>query len=410
MEQQSKNFLALIRSYMIRTEASLNQPDWEAILKLASSHNIVPLIYESARSLPAFKTASGELQSAFSETALYQAGLQITKTEEFFRLYSRFAAEGLYPVVLKGLVCRSLYPHPELRGSSDEDLWIFREKLPAVHRLLTMEGYILHPSAQTPESLQELTYSTPLLELDLHLDPFGTARASRQRMEEVFSVSPRDAVPVEIEGHTIFTLPPTEHYLYLFLHLYKHFSEGGVGIRQLLDLFLFEQAYSSQMDWDRIHSAILRLGTEGLYATVLMIGQHEFGFSLHAFLPASFPPDPDTLEALTEDLLESGCFGNSARYQQLSGTYVYASSGKNRFPGKKLLLLLFPPVRRLRVRYPFLKKRPWLLPAAWLIRLFRFAGETFLGDLSLAHKSADRGKRRLHLMEQLRLKKDSKTP
>lgn len=407
MEQQSKNFLSLIRSYLTGTKASLSHPDWESILTLSRLHNIVPLVYESARLLPDFASAPLLVQNAFLENTLYQAGLQISKTQEFLRLYDIFSGEELHALVLKGLVCRTLYPQPELRGSSDEDLWISREEFPSFHKLLVREGYVPCQPVTDDDRFQELTYSSPLLEIDLHLNPFGTSRVSRQKMEQIFSDSSNASIPMEIEGHIIYTLSPTEHYLFLFVHLYKHFLEGGVGIRQLLDLFLFEQAFSGQLDWKRIHTAIFQLEADVLYTSILALGQEHLGFSLHPFPSTSPMPDSETLDALMEDLLESGCFGNSARYQQLSGTYAYAASTGKRSLGRTLLRVFFPPVKRLRDRYPFLRRSPWLLPAAWLIRIFRFTRESILADKHLIAKSTRRGRKRLQLMKQLQLKKDA---
>lgn len=409
MEQQPKNFLALIRHGLHQTSAELTDPDWNEIYELSKLHNMVPLIYESARSLSEFADAGPEIQNAFLQTTLYQAGIQMTRTEEFFRLYELFSQSGLRPLVLKGLVCRSLYPQPELRGSADEDLWIRPEDLDTYDAVLTDQGYHCEDPDPDLNTIQEVTYASPLLELELHINPFGTTTASRRQMNQVLADPAEHSMAMELDGHTIFTLAPTNHYLFLFVHLYKHFTGSGVGIRQILDLMLFEQAYSAQIDWDRIHTAVSRLGTEVLYAAVLEIGRDYLGFSLRQPVgPLQFP-DSDALDALTEDLLESGCFGNSALYQRFSKIYVYARSEGTEFPGEKLLLLLFPPASLLKTKYPFLNRKPWLLPAAWCMRVFRFLRD-LSKDHSLIKHSTKRGLKRLKLIKKLTVKNDPKTP
>src|SRR5699024_9215460 len=107
-------------------------------------------------------SADSRVQSAFLQTTLYQAGMQMTRTEELFRLWDLFEERGLRPLILKGLICRSLYPKPELRGSADEDLWIRKEDLPAYHQLLTEQGYICQDPDANLDTIQEVTYEGPL--------------------------------------------------------------------------------------------------------------------------------------------------------------------------------------------------------------------------------------------------------
>ena len=183
-----------------------------------------------------------------------------------------------------------------------------------------------------------------------------------------------------------------------------------MGIRQFLDLLLAERAWGESLDWDRIHSAIAGMGAEPLYAAVLEIGRKYLGFSPVPRLAPETVPDSSALDGLMEDLMESGAFGNSSRFQRLSAAYIYASTEGKGSPVRRLFLLLFPPAVRLSSRYPFLNRRPWLLPAAWTMRIFRFAKELLLSDHTLVRRSARRGQKRLDVMKKLGIKSDLKNP
>ena len=51
-----------------------------------------------------------------------QTAAQIRRTQAFAAVYQDLLIQGIRPVVVKGLVCRELYPSPEQRISGDEDL------------------------------------------------------------------------------------------------------------------------------------------------------------------------------------------------------------------------------------------------------------------------------------------------
>ena len=44
-------------------------------------------------------------------------------------LFDKMRQNGLTPLIVKGIVCRDLYPNPDLRTSNDEDLYIPRDQL-----------------------------------------------------------------------------------------------------------------------------------------------------------------------------------------------------------------------------------------------------------------------------------------
>lgn len=397
MEKQTQNFLNLVSSFVWDTTADVKDADWKILFHLAKIHNLIPAVYHAAYRLPAFSEASNSVKKQFMESSLYQSGAQYMRTQEFLSVYDEFAENGIHPRVLKGLICRSLYPNPDMRISCDEDLWITREDLPICDRILRSRGYQPDLEDITPllDTIQEATYSNHTLTLELHMDhPFGTDDSVRLKMNQIFENSYNQTMCVSIQGQRIYTLSPTEHCLFLFTHLYKHFLYGGVGIRQILDLLLFLNRYENEIDFDRINSAVILLEGETFYAAVLEIGRRYLGFSNLKSPGIS----PDTAPLL-EDLIESGCFGNTSRFQRLAATFVAADSIHKNTGKPQILTLLFPSAPRIYHNYPFLVKRPWLVPAAWVMRIFKFVKELLLSDRKLAAKSIRRGKKRTEILK-----------
>ena len=66
-----------------------------------------------------------------------------------------------------------------------------------------------------------------------------------------------------------------------------------------------------------------------------------------------------------------------------------------------LLQSLFPPVRQLEGQYPYLKKSPWLLPAAWTARLARYGAEVLRREDSDAAETLRIGRERTELLRKL---------
>lgn len=399
MNLQAQNFFSLLRAFLHGETAQLTDPDWDEIYLLARKNNLAPAVCDAALTLPEFSAAPQHIRDKYLHTLIAQSGAQLLRTESFFAVYQEFLNRGIRPLVLKGIVCRSLYPKPELRLSCDEDIWIPAESLLESDRILRNSGYTPAVTCESVniETVQALTYTGPSLTIELHIHPFGTSKEILRKMNRLFEDAFATAMMVEIEGQTIYTLNETDHYLFLFAHLYKHFLGTGVGIRQIADLLLFGQKFHNRIDFKRVHKAVSSLGGTSFYRTVLAVGAEYLGF--HGIRSRS---PKEELDLLMDDLLESGCFGNETRAQQLSSVYISVRNITGKGRQRSLHSLFFPSIQKIAPRYRFLYRFSWLLPAAWIMRIAHFARELLFENRHLLFDTVSRGRRRVKLFRKYR--------
>lgn len=50
--------------------------------------------------------------------------MQTMRTNEFLELNKKLHAAGVRPLVVKGIICRNLYPQPDYRRFGDEDVLV----------------------------------------------------------------------------------------------------------------------------------------------------------------------------------------------------------------------------------------------------------------------------------------------
>ena len=123
MERVQQIFLKILGSAVkgeeIHALPELTQQDADALFMLAKLHRVLPLVYHTVYAAPQLGDTA-----AIRSAVRRQVMLQAMKTAEFLELYERFRAEGIAPIVVKGMHCRGLYPQPDLRLSDDEDILI----------------------------------------------------------------------------------------------------------------------------------------------------------------------------------------------------------------------------------------------------------------------------------------------
>ena len=388
------DFFTLIRHYFHQTPCLFSNPDWEKIYELAKNHHILPLIYEAARTLPEFQQASPSLQRNFQSQAIGLIVGQQTRTDFFLETYGHLTKKGLRPLILKGLICRLLYPQPDCRPSSDEDLWIDPKDFPLYDSILKTCGYHCVLEQVSPSMLknaQTINYEHPLLTLELHINPFSTKSDTHKAMNRIFSQALSQAHTLHYNGQTLYTLSPTHHCLFLFVHLYKHFLSAGAGIRQLLDLCLFQQAYQEEIDQTVVDAGIRSLKLTTFYAALMKIGRDTLGFSS---LPQK--SSPDTRPLLLE-LVDAGCYGSHSDTRRYSSVFTQATLHPSAIKGPlHFLSILFLPFSSMCILFPQLSHRPWLLPFFWIKRWKRIGRQMLHGNIHLM-QSYQTGKNRIRL-------------
>ena len=334
---------------------------WE-LTRLAHIHSVLPMVAETV--------CTDNQEAAMSRLARQQTIRQAQRTADFLLLYEELVERGLHPTVIKGVVLRSLYPQPEQRPSTDEDLLVSDAEYPAIREALVACG--LHVDGDPVPDAEEITYRDESrgLYLEIHRRLFAEDSDAYGDCNAPVEGALLRTVTVEIEGTMIRTLAPTDHMLYLICHAYKHVLHGGVGIRQVCDMGMFTQRYGTEIDWPHVVSACEALHIRRFAEALFAIGEQYLGLDA----PEVFDGTDVDVVPLLEDMLSGGVYGaediNRLHSSTLTLDAVAADRGGRRRGGA--LHSVFLPAKDLSGRYIYLRKRPWLLPVAWTERIWGY--------------------------------------
>lgn len=362
-----------LRSTPAPSEWNYTSDEWCALLQASAAQNLLPLVYETIYGCPSYKTLEKTVRDQYRDKALQLATRQIVQNNEFLTLLLHAQRAGLEPIVLKGAVVRSLYPMPMLRPSVDEDLLVDPAETEAYHRFLLSEGLFADDPDADLSQAQELSYhkeNSPTY-IELHTSLFPPDSAAYGDCNALFAGALERTVTVQIEDVPVRTLAPTDHLLYLICHAYKHFLHSGVGIRQVCDIGMFTKSYGGEIDWHRVVSACQSIRIQQFAAAIFRITEGYLGFAM----PTAFAPFDVDESDLLEDILSGGLYGTADINRLHSSTMTLEAvtaekTGRHR---SGMLHSVFLPAKDLSGRYPYLRRHPWLLPAAWVQRLWGYA-------------------------------------
>ncbi|MBE6976544.1 MAG: hypothetical protein E7439_05035 [Ruminococcaceae bacterium] len=340
--------LTLLRSAV--TCQSLPVPEGfslEEAMPLIRGHHMITAIYDGAvrcgidRKNPA-------MQRLF---AGYVKALQVSEGQmaELARLFEAFEAEGIEYMPLKGSRIKYLYPKPELRMMGDADVLIRLEQYGKIIGIMRALGY-----ADKGESDHELIWQNPGLYLELH------KRVIPSYNEDYHAYFGDGWQLAKVKDGCRWSMTPEDEMVYLFTHFAKHYRDGGIGCRHILDLWVYLRA-NPKLDHSYVMAELekLQIATFYQYIRELIAYWFEDGqgderlefMSDYVFASGSWGKMEDRIRSITLREEKRSALG-------LKGKFAY---------GWKLM---FPSAKVLERKYTILQKAPWTLPAVWLVRPF----------------------------------------
>lgn len=386
-------FLYIAKSAISGGDLPAEKVDWPAIFTLANQQKLLPILFEAVRKTPAAEE-NAALFAVTKQQVIRQVLNQTVRSAEFSDLYHKLRSAGLHPIVVKGQLCSRLYPLKDHRISADDDLYISDAEFMACHEQLLANGLTTDTPTDELATADEVSYTkngSPLY-IELHRHLFDSAEDAHDELNHFFT----DLKPVETDG--FLAMPPHEHLLYLLLHAYKHFVRSGIGLRQFCDIGLWARAYHGEIDWQRLHEQCESVHAATFAAAAFRIARDYLDIEFD--LPAPWDGSID-VEPLLHDTLCGGVYGSNDLTRLHSSTVTLNAVKASRTGEKSSVLsTVFPKREYLEHRYPYLKKRPYLLPVAWAQRIAHYAGEKKTGADSSASGSIKLAKERIELMKQ----------
>ena len=385
-------FLHIAKAAISGGDLPAEKGGWPAIFTLANQQKLLPILFEAVRKMPAAEE-NAALFAVTKQQVIGQVLNQTVRSAEFSDLYHKLRSAGLHPIVVKGQLCSRLYPLKDHRISADDDLYISDAEFMACHKQLLANGLTTDTPVDELATADEVSYTkdgSPLY-IELHRHLFDSSEDAHDELNHFFA----DLNSVEIDG--FLAMPPHEHLLYLLLHAYKHFVRSGIGLRQFCDIGLWARAYHGEIDWQRLHEQCESVHAATFAAAAFRIARDYLGIEFD--LPAPWSEVVD-VEPLLHDSLCGGVYGSNDLTRLHSSTVTLNAVKASRTGEKSSVLrTVFPKREYLERRYPYLKKRPYLLPVAWVQRFAHYASEKQSGTDNSASGSIKLAKERIELMK-----------
>ena len=350
----------------------MEQEQWQELMELAHAQHMTPMLVEAVYTSAAFRMLPEEIKWQARKQARQQVFAQIGKDRVLYELLGAMEKAKVPVLVMKGAVCRSLYPLPEARPSSDEDLLVPPEAFERAVEVLRKKDFRTEQEDIPDDAYEVGFFSSEGMHIELHRLPLDPDLPLMGAVNDCFSGAFENKEIIKFRGTGLPAMPPHEHMLFLLLHAFKHLLHTGVGLRQMCDILLWGERYADGIDWRKLEEQCTDLHAWDFARGIFAIGREHLGVEL----PVEPGDMSEQMTVLLEDVFSGGVFGGESLSRKHSAN-ITLNAVEAEQEGKKpsVLSAIFPGRKSMEGRYPWLSKRPALLPLAWGKRLADYAAQ-----------------------------------
>lgn len=168
---------------------------------------------------------------------------------------------GIDYVVVKGQAVASYYIQPSLRQAGDIDYYCGAKDFEHSLQVLKEKWGI---DVGANGSLKHIHYDCHEVTYEGHFSLMSFYDKKKNNYWNQLLDKDKGAC-VAVDGTHVKTLSPTLHVLYVFLHLYDHLMELGIGLRQFCDWAVMLHACQKDIDHQALQRHLKELGIEKAY-------------------------------------------------------------------------------------------------------------------------------------------------
>lgn len=317
-------------------KADFDLDNLSGLISLAELHKVLPIVIEGLfynKLLQPFDKAGVALR----RVQYKQVCRNENREQEINNICNTLESAGIEFIPLKGSVIKRYYPQPWMRTSCDIDILVRKDDVEkACNVLADSLGYTVGQS-----SFHDVKLKTPSkINLELHFDLI------EEKVKDNISAVLSDAwqYTKAVDGYKFHKEFTNEFFmLYHIVHMAKHVLIGGCGIRPFIDMWYIRRNF--ELDREKLDAMLEKSNVVKFWEVSNLLCDVWFENGSH--------------NALTQEMHEfiicGGIFGTTASAAAINQT-------KGNSKKRQFLRLMFLSTDKMKLIYPNLNKRPWLLP------------------------------------------------
>lgn len=355
-------------------QLNMTAQDLEQLYNISKFHGTTALVYDALVQIPLKQiliSADDEecrnVFHRFKQTEEKSIRKNLLMDGERAKLFAYMKEHHIWYMPLKGVILKDLYPKIGERQMVDNDILFDQNYQKQIRSYFVSQGYKV---VSYNRGNHDVYVKNPIYNFEMHTSLYGvqSKKGWIQYYEHIIDkLESKDGVEYHFKTE--------DFYIYFMSHAYKHYDISGIGLKFLLDLYVFLEHYEKQMDWNYVAAEIQKLNM-----TAFERNSRQLLLSLNNSIDEIYHREEHSLKTISsyiESHLEkqylemlayicnSGSHGTvKNRVENKVKLYEHVKHPKLHYYVKKS----FPDYTFMKIKYPRIAKYKILLPIAWIYR------------------------------------------
>lgn len=268
---------------------------------------------------------------------------------EVEKLLLLFEKNKIVNLPVKGYFLKHEYPQGNFRSVSDFDILFDISQIEDVNKVFKELDYTFIESDDTQYHFQKKPYMYIEMHYSLvhkreHYYPFLKNQLGRSIKRENYEYSRQ--------------MSPEDFYLYLLIHHSNHMRIAGMGIRMILDIYVYYKNHKDEFDFDYLNEKLKKYELDKFEKSIREIAFNWF----------SDEKPKVSFNDLENYILLSFTLGRTDVATMVDSVKHNDSESNSKFAKFKYIVSsAFPKIEIMKMRYKYLEKAPFLLPLSWIM-------------------------------------------
>ena len=266
MEKEAKILLKIIKNFLSETETTIEKEiDEEKLYQLAKAHSVSNFLQKWAQKDCQSQAIKEEINQDYTSQIVKDTNQNI----EIEKLLYRLEQNNIKTLVVKGVIMKDIYPQNYMRQMCDIDILVEDNDFKKVTKMIREMGF--HKLYNHEKHL--VLTKPPFMIIELH-------RKLILQKDVVGYEYFKDIWPLCMpynNNKNIYQLDRTHAYVFCILHLLTHFKFTGIKIKDILDVYLYEETYKQDLDHEKLNQIFQDLDITDFAKNIKEISYKWFG-------------------------------------------------------------------------------------------------------------------------------------
>lgn len=336
--KEAKELLNIIKCYLNNekyiTNSEINESD---LYKLAKKHNLSNFLYNWSIN----NCKSEKIKEKINIDYNLQIAKDTNQTFELDNLLDKFEKNDIKVVLLKGVIIKDIYPENYMRQMGDIDIYVDENNFEKASQIMINIGY-----KEFFDYEKHLVFKKePFVYVEMHKKLVTDRDVGHEYLNNIWPLCVKYK-----DYQNIYELSLEDAYFFAIVHLIIHFKFTGISIKDVLDIYLYNETYKNKLDYNKIDKTLKKFNILEFENNIKNIAYKWFD-----------EKNENDFNDIENFILNGYNIENQVNY------FI----GKNGTKTKYLINLFFPKYKIMEEKYPILQKFPILLPITWIHRIFK---------------------------------------